>query len=278
MANKQISDLVELTTLADSVFFVGEDSISTKKLRAKVIQDYIRLHLFFNFYTQARPATSVTENDLLAISPEGDYPTQKITFSNFIDALNRINLLSRLPQLAGDNVMLNDLLKISDSANENLSKKITFADFISALNRLNLFADFISKTSLEDTDSIPLSDGAQDGANKRITGADLKASLGAVKIYTFSANPTFTEENLTGGSLHTPINVDLGITAITINSFQTSGLPIHIQFRTHATENCTMTLPETYLTCTPVPANPLQKGTFYEVSILNGIFAFSQGV
>jgi hypothetical protein len=60
MANKQISDLLEATVIDDAVFFAGEDGISTKKVKSKTLQDYIRTKLFFNFYATERLASAIT--------------------------------------------------------------------------------------------------------------------------------------------------------------------------------------------------------------------------
>jgi hypothetical protein len=277
MANKQISDLTEMTVLSDAVYLVGEDGISTKKLRAKVVEDYIRQNLFFNYYQLSRASGSVALTDLLTIAPTGDYPTQKITFESFIDAVNRLNGIDRLNAISSGAVTLSDLVRIGDSQSQYLSKKMTFADLITAINRLNLFSGLPAKTTLADSDILAIQDAANNDV-EGITISNLKTSLGATQTITFSGNPTFTSSNLLGGTFHCPSTDSIRVTAVAINSFQISNFPAHIQFLTHATTNCNLTLPSSYQTVTPVPTNPLQKDTYYEISLLNGIFAFSQGI
>jgi hypothetical protein len=133
MARKQISDLVEATLIGDDIYFAGEDGISSKKIKAKTLQDYLRLLLYINYYTTTRAAADIAITDLFPISSTGNNATQKTTFANIISAINRLNLISVFPALAAADIAVGDLLPIGDISAANATKKITVANLLTFL-------------------------------------------------------------------------------------------------------------------------------------------------
>ncbi|MDR0485937.1 MAG: hypothetical protein LBH29_04350 [Elusimicrobiota bacterium] len=87
---KSILDLTEATSLADAMYSIIEDGISSKKFKLKTLQNYLISALFLNYYPTLRQSSNIQLTDLLSISPAGDNPTQKTTFENLAAAFARL--------------------------------------------------------------------------------------------------------------------------------------------------------------------------------------------
>lgn len=123
MADKSILDLTEATSLADAMYSIIEDGISSKKFKLKTLEDFLIANLFLNYYQTMRSAANIQLTDLLSISPAGDNPTQKTTLENIISAINRLNTFDKFT--AKNTPVEADTILISDSAAQSSTKKTT---------------------------------------------------------------------------------------------------------------------------------------------------------
>jgi hypothetical protein len=163
---------------------------------------------------------------------------------------------------------LSDLLLTSKTAADGLNKKTTLQD---VLNAISLLSDLTS-ADIAANDAFLMSD-ASANTSKKITYEQLQLALQnqfGGNVATFSSGQSLT---LAAGTFYKASGT---VTAFTVaNSGLVSNTPVHIQFKTGSSFTLTMT-PSSYNRCTPTPS--FAANTYYEMSLLNGVWAFSQGV